>query len=92
MVKFKEIDRRLDMRFVESDRKVDVLFDSAIIIVSDNIDTYEGPYSVEPRSDSDQILATAYKKMKQDVTVKKIQYAEVSNTSGGTTVTIGEEV
>ena len=91
MVKFQETDRRLVVKLSEGDQKVDVLFSSAIVSVG-NVTMYNGPYSVEPRSDSDQTLDTAQKYMKRDVTVKKIQYAEVSNNSGGTTVTIGEEV
>lgn len=91
MVKFQETDRRLVVKLSEGDRKVDVLFSSAIVS-GGNVAMYNGPYSVEPRSDSDQTLETAQKYMKRDVTVKKIQYAEVSNNSGGTTVTIGEEV
>lgn len=79
MVKFKETDRRIEIRF------------SSAVVAGGKVDTYSGPYSVEPRSDTDQTLNTALKYMKQNVTVKKIQYAEVSNNSGGTTVTIGEE-
>ena len=53
---------------------------------------YEGEYEVTPSTSEDIVLNTAEKYMDADVTIKKILYAEVSNTTGGTTVTIGSEV
>lgn len=53
-----------------------------------NIEEYEGAYEVTP-SVKAQTLKTAEKKMKQDVLVKEIPYAEVSNAASGKTVTIG---
>ena len=49
---------------------------------------YEGPYTVVPKPWEDQVLATNEMHMTDDVTVKEIPYAEVSNTQG-ITVTIG---
>ena len=49
---------------------------------------YEGPYEVIPAFD-DQILETAEKTMSDDVVVKEIPVAEVSNPAGGLTLTIG---
>ena len=52
---------------------------------------YEGPYEVTPKVDA-QTLATADKVMLEDVTVNKIPYFAVGNTSGGETVYIAKEV
>lgn len=51
-------------------------------------DVYEGAYKVIP-SVSSQTLDTANKLMQSDVIVEQIPYAEVSNTSGGKTASIG---
>ena len=52
------------------------------------IPTYEGDYIVIP-SVEPQSLSTKNTKMAQDLGIAAIPYAEVSNTAGGTTVTIG---
>ena len=49
---------------------------------------YEGPYEVIPDF-IDQTLETATKIMSDDVVVKEIPVAEVSNPAGGLTLTIG---
>ena len=51
-------------------------------------EVYEGSYKVTP-SVSSQTLDTSNKLMQADVLVEKIPYAEVSNTVGGVTATIG---
>jgi hypothetical protein len=53
---------------------------------------YEGTYSVTPSAHEAQTLNTAKKYLEEDVNVKKIPYSETSNTSGGNTVYIGNEV
>lgn len=50
-------------------------------------DNYEGEYELTPSKEL-QSLQTRDKTLRQNVTVKAIDYAEVSNESG-TTVTIG---
>lgn len=52
---------------------------------------YEGPYAVTPKVDA-QTLPTADKLMRENVTVNKIPYFVVGNTSGGETVYIAKEV
>ena len=52
---------------------------------------YEGEYVVTPKVESDSVLFTNGKQMRQDVTVLKIPQFEVSNESGGKTLIIGEE-
>lgn len=51
-------------------------------------DLYDGPYDVIP-SFAQQVLATASKTMAADVAVEPIPVSEVSNPSGGVTMTIG---
>lgn len=57
-----------------------------VIQVSSKRPTYEGDYTVIP-SDEDQVLETARKEMKENLTVEKVPYHEVSN-EYGTTVSI----
>ena len=56
------------------------------------IATYNGEYQVTPRTGEDVTLLTADTFVDANIKVKKIPFAEVSNNSGGTTVTIGNEV
>lgn len=51
---------------------------------------YIGPYNVVPRKVS-QTLATSDKFMANDVEIEAINYSEVLNPEGGTTVVIGYE-
>lgn len=55
------------------------------------VDNYEGEYEVTPKVTA-QTLGTKQKFMENDVTIRKIPLYEVSNTTGGTTITIGKEV
>lgn len=48
---------------------------------------YEGEYIVTPKVEA-QTMPTKEKVMLDDVTIKAIPYAEVSNNANGTTVTI----
>ena len=66
----------------------DVDLDTVIKIVTVTGDMYEGPYEVTPTLET-QMLSTRNKTMRDDVTVFEIPYAEVGNTAGGTTATIG---
>lgn len=67
-------------------------FESEILSISgvSDIEIYEGIYEIIPSVFEKQILETKNKKMTDDVTVKEIPYAEVSNEAGGETITIGE--
>lgn len=60
-----------------------------VIPVAREYDTYAGPYTVIPVLNNDNVLLTKHKLMADDVTVKPIPIAEVTNPSGGWTVTIG---
>lgn len=50
---------------------------------------YTGEYEVVSKIDYDEALDTAKKYLSRNIIVKAIPYAEVSNESGGRTVTIG---
>ena len=51
-------------------------------------EAYTGPYEVEPSSE-EQILLTKEKNMAEDLIIRPIPYAEVTNTSQGITAMIG---
>ena len=53
------------------------------------IPAYEGDYVVTPKPLEEQILETKDFRMTDDVTVKEIPYAEVTNPVGGKTAIIG---
>lgn len=52
-------------------------------------DMYTGQYDVTPLPNVEQILRTRNMVLKHDIVIEPIPYAEVSNTAGGKTVTIG---
>lgn len=52
------------------------------------VDPYEGDYVVIPKF-TEQVLPTKDKTMQDDMVVKEIPTAEVSNPAGGLTLTIG---
>lgn len=70
------------------EQDIDVEQDIEIIKIYENASEYEGEYEVTPKF-ATQTLPTAEKVLTKDVTIEKIPYHEVSNNSGGTTVTIG---
>ena len=51
-------------------------------------EAYKGPYEVEPSSE-EQTLLTKDKHMAEDLIIRPIPYAEVTNTSQGITAMIG---
>lgn len=61
------------------------------ISISTTCEDYKGSYEVIP-SVYEQIMPTANKHMKEDLSVKSIPYYEVDNTYDGTTVIIGGSI
>lgn len=57
-----------------------------------NYNVYSGEYEVVPSAFNTQVLPTANKVLKKDVTVQKVPYFETSNVQNGVTVYIAEEV
>lgn len=62
-----------------------------VVLISVEGKKYEGEYDVTPSTYNDKVLATRNLVMAKDVTVRKIPQFEVSNTSNGKTLIIGEE-
>lgn len=62
-----------------------------VVLISVEGKKYEGEYDVTPSTYNDKVLATQNLVMTKDVTVRKIPQFEVSNTSDGKTLIIGEE-
>lgn len=62
-----------------------------VVLISVEGKKYEGEYDITPSTYNDQVLATRNLVMTKDVTVRKIPQFEVSNTSDGKTLIIGEE-
>ena len=62
-----------------------------VVLISVEGKKYEGEYDITPSTYNDQVLATRNLVMTKDVTVRKIPQFEVSNTSNGKTLIIGEE-
>ena len=54
----------------------------------DNTEEYTGEYEIDPKAFESTVLNTRNKKLTQDVVVKPIQYLEVTNESGGSTIYI----
>lgn len=62
-----------------------------VVLISVEGKKYEGEYGITPSTYNDKVLATQNLVMTKDVTVRKIPQFEVSNTSNGKTLIIGEE-
>ena len=62
-----------------------------VVLISIEGKKYEGEYDVTPSTYNDKVLATRNLVMTKDVTVRKIPQFEISNTSNGKTLIIGEE-
>ena len=91
-VNFGEDERKILPNFSENEHKIDFHF-GEVTIINENIDVkyYDGEYKVIP-SPNEQVLKTANRIMKNDVTITAIPYFDVSNNSGGSTVYIANEV
>ena len=83
-------DARFKANQMEHGDSFEVSFGSSLNVDfnSEDIDIYDGSYEVTPAVD-EQTLNTAWKYLEKNVVVEPIPYAAVSNTSNGTTVTIG---
>lgn len=62
------------------------------ICVTKEYDAYAGDYKVIPKAFDSQVLETANKVLKENVTVSEVPYWETSNESNGTTAYIAKEV
>ena len=91
-VKFTEITKNMPVKFVESGGALHAKM-GEIHTVTEYVggEKYEGAYEVTPKVEA-QTMPTKDKVLIDDMTVKAIPFFSVSNTSGGNTVFIGNEV
>ena len=62
------------------------------MVYNGQYDKFDGDYIVTPKAHSQTVLGTKGKLMESDVTVIKIPYYETSNSIGGNTIYIANEV
>lgn len=53
---------------------------------------YDGTYEITPHAYNEQIMQTANKSMRQNVTIHKVPKFDVDNPFGGQTISIATEV
>lgn len=81
-----------DVEFGVSDVKFEIGVDGLQIVTASDLPPYEGAYTVDPLAKSATVLPTKGKNMTDNITVNKIRQLEVSNTAGGNTLIIGEDL
>ena len=86
-VVFSELSRAFVPKLSEQVRSLAVGFGEYYGAESE-VPAYSGRYTITPDASNEQTLSTAQKKLTDDIVVEKIPYFEVSNNSGGKTVTI----
>jgi hypothetical protein len=91
-VKFAEISKRIPVTFGESVQHLPADM-GEFQTVTEYIggEKFEGEYIVTPKVE-EQTIPTKDKVLIDDMTIKSIPFFNVSNTSGGSTVYIGNEV
>lgn len=91
-VKFSEMSQTFGSAFTPTGGSFDSEFGKVheVIVPADTM-KYEGAYEVTPKVEG-QSLPTAQRFLEEDVEVKAIPFFKTSNTSGGATVYIGNEV
>ena len=91
-VKFTEITKNIPVKFAESGGTLHAKM-GEIHTVTEYIggEKYTGEYEVTPKVEA-QTMPTKDKVLIEDMTVNAIPYFDVSNSSGGSTVFIGNEV
>lgn len=88
-LKFNHNCEPFNIDFQQSDSLITLGFD--IDLEVSDLTPYDGSYTVIPKVNK-QVLETKGNYMKDDVTVVGIPYYDVSNTSGGSTVYIANEL
>lgn len=83
-IRVENIQEEIELELVMDVSELELELDSSGYIP----ETYDGPYEVTPDFE-DQVLETEDLLMSDDVIVKEIPVAEVTNPAGGLTLTIG---
>lgn len=86
-----------DVTFTDMNSKFDMSFSGDSTFNADfgevhevgKFDVYEGEYNFTPIAEENIVVPTAKKYLEDDIVVKPIPYAAVSNLADGLTVTIG---
>lgn len=86
-----ETDKTFTAKFAEKGNGFEVGVQGLQNVIVGGADVYTGEYVATPKT-TEQMLETKDKLMKNNVTIKQIPYFDVSNTSGGSTVYIANEV
>lgn len=89
IVKFLESISKFDVKFREGASEFNMDFGELSVLP--NAEVYSGSYEITPAVEL-QTVGTAQKFMKYDMTINAIPYFDVSNTAGGSTVYIGNEL
>lgn len=91
-VKFASNDKKIGVKFSDINQKISANF-GAVQTVTEYVggELYEGDYTVIPRV-VEQTMPTKNRVLVEDMKIKEIPFFNVSNTSGGSTVYIGNEV
>lgn len=76
---------------IKRQHAIEFELDNVRVVTVGSVPAYEGETTVIPKADAATVLPTAGKRMREDITVTKIPYYEVSNPLGDT-VYIAEEV
>ena len=84
-------EQRVDLFVRDRKQTINITQDVILVPVYKDIPEYQGVYDVIPKV-VEQRMETKNKVMRDDVTIKSIPFFNVSNTSGGSTVYIGNEV
>lgn len=80
------------VEFGVSDVEFGMNVDGLQIVTASDLPPYDGAYTVDPLAKSATVLPTKGKIMTNNITVNKIRQLEVSNTAGGNTLIIGEDL
>lgn len=84
-VQFGVSEQGFKVTFAATDQSITPMFEALQYVTEQNeADPYTGPYEVTPTVDG-EVLPTAGKLMKDDLTIKAIPVYSVSNTAGGNT-------
>lgn len=81
-----------DVEFEIQNVNFDIAVEGLQIVTIGELPMYDGVYTVDPLAKSATVLPTKGKNMTDNITVNKIRQLEVSNTAGGNTLIIGEDL
>ena len=87
-----DVEFKIAVDGLQSDVEFKIAVDGLQIVTTSDLPPYEGSYMVDALVKAPVILPTKGKNMIDDITVKKIRQLEVSNTAGGNTLIIGEDL